>query len=65
MELQRTKPGTSARFDVSSGLTNVSSLDWVDVRVANDPNRVGARLTVALLDKEWPKCHCRFQFVDR
>jgi hypothetical protein len=51
MELRWKRAGASARFNVPSGLNNLTSLDWVDVRVANDPNRAAASLRLLVIDK--------------
>ena len=51
MELRWTKAGAYARFNLPSSLTNLTSLDWVDIRVANDPNSIGANLSVMVVDK--------------
>jgi hypothetical protein len=49
-ELSWTKAGAYARFNVPSGQRNLTSLDWVDVRVANDPDGDGVRLDLLLVD---------------
>ena len=51
MQLSWTRKGAFARFTVPSGLGNLTSLDWLDVRVANDPNCDGARLRLLIIDK--------------
>jgi hypothetical protein len=51
MELNWTNHGAEAHFAVPADFTNLTSLDWVDVRVANDPNLDGARLKLLVVDK--------------
>jgi hypothetical protein len=51
MELIWTNNGAEAHFTVPVDFTNLTSLDWVDVRVANDPNLDGARLKLLVVDK--------------
>ncbi len=54
MELSWTnKQGAYARFNITTGKNDLSSLDWVDVRVANDPNNDdGALLELVVVDKD-------------
>ena len=40
----------SARFAISINNGDLTSLDRIDVRVANDPDRIGAELTLLVLD---------------
>jgi hypothetical protein len=49
-ELRWTKVGAAARFDVPKRHTNFTSLDWVDIRVANDPTGEGVRLQLLVVD---------------
>ena len=52
MELRwRNKAGAYARFNVPSEYTNLTSLDSIDVRVANDPSSGGVRLKILVVDK--------------
>lgn len=52
MELTWTKIGAFARFNIPNGMNNLTSLDWINVRVANDPNTDnGAQLKLVVLDK--------------
>lgn len=47
--------GVFARFNIPDGKKNLASLNWVDVRVANDPDNDGALLELAVLDKNGKK----------
>lgn len=52
MELIWMNGGAFARFNISNGKNDLSLLDWVDVRVANDPDSDnGAQLELMVLDK--------------
>jgi hypothetical protein len=48
--LSWTKAGAYARFNVPRGQRNLTSLDWVDVRVAIDPDSDAVRLELLVVD---------------
>jgi len=49
--LRWTKAGATARFEVQNGPVNLTSHDWIDLRVlANDPNRIEASLDLLIHD---------------
>jgi hypothetical protein len=52
MELEWTnQSGAIAEFDVSKTFTNLTAHDWVDIRIANDPDRRGVRFDILVSDK--------------
>lgn len=44
-----------ASFAIANSFGDLSSLDRIDVRVANDPNRIGAELSLSVLDNKGRK----------
>lgn len=47
--------GAYASFAIADSFGDLSSLDRIDVRVANDPNRIGAELSLSVLDNKGRK----------
>jgi hypothetical protein len=50
VELSWTQAGASAGFKLPIGHRNLTALDWLDVRVASDPNAAGVRLDLLIVD---------------
>jgi len=48
--LEWSKAGATARFNIRSGPVNLTSHDWVDVRVAKKPEEAAARLDLLIRD---------------
>jgi hypothetical protein len=47
----RNRAGAFAQFAVRNSQSNLTALDWVDIRVANDPDLSGVRFDLLISDK--------------
>ena len=52
MELEwSNSPGASAQFTLATALRNLTTLDSLDVRLANDPNNIGVQFNLVVADQ--------------